>query len=130
MLTGAIDFELDLLEFYCDNERKAILTGSIYIYNLPVRCIIQVNELKSSCGSATSQLHRSRDDVSDDLEAEFMGSASGRSHAVNRHKEQLRKIEREKKEQQEVWRHAIIVFGHSSVIIVLRYHEFGIFIVF
>lgn len=102
MLTGAIDFELDLLEFYCDNERKAILTGSIYIYNLPVRCIIQVNELKSSCGSATSQLHRSRDDVSDDLEAEFMGSASGRSHAVNRHKEQLRKIEREKKEQQEV----------------------------
>ena len=69
-------------------------------------CDWQVNELKSECGSASNQSHRSRGDVSDDLEAEFMGSAAsvrgGGGQAINRHKDQLRKIEREKKEQQEV----------------------------
>ena len=66
----------------------------------------QVNELKSESHSVTQSARprmRTHDNDVDDLEAEFMGgSASVRSHAVNRHKEQLRKIEKEKKEQQEV----------------------------
>ena len=62
----------------------------------------QVNELK---GQVESMQSVSR--MSDaDLEAQFMGSASSRRTMTTmdeRHRDQLRKVEKERKDAQEVW---------------------------
>ena len=39
--------------------------------------------------------------VDEDLEAMFMGATTSRSHAVNKHREHLRKLEQEKRVQKE-----------------------------
>ena len=62
----------------------------------------QVNELK---GQVESMQSVSR--MSDaDLEAQFIGSASSRRNMTTmdeRHRDQLRKVEKERKDAQEVW---------------------------
>ena len=73
--------------------------------------LLKVNELKSDLNAATAAMSASSDvntnrlsggTADDDLEAMFMGSTSSRSQAVNKHREHLRKLEQEKRQQKEV----------------------------
>ena len=72
---------------------------------------VQVNELRSQLDYYTNSGSMTASHVS--VEDEFLGSATSRTSqmtAENKHKEQLRKIEKERKEAQEVnitWNHLL-----------------------